>query len=369
MTDLAQSATTARRHPKLRLAAIAATLTCLLAVTVEAPAAGATAPTTAKSRVSSAQRVNFRKRTRKHQAPAVTKPTPSAPTQPTTPAKPATPTTPTSPAKPATPTTPAKPTTPTSPTSPTTPTTPTSPTTPTTPIVPTVDSIFTGAKIRDFSLLQAAPNAITEVADPLGSGQTVLKMTVSDKDVAPITPTENPRAQALSPDVIHSGDEIWLSTKFMLPADFPASVPGWMSLVSIYGEPFGGSSPWQIGLEGNKMSWMRNRTYGFDTPWEVPMIRGRWVTVLLHERFASDGWVEMWIDGNPVNLFASGSSYNPKKVAATEHLSMQTMDSSNNGASGNAAKIMSYREVGMFSSTTVYFGALRVGKTRASVGG
>jgi hypothetical protein len=227
--------------------------------------------------------------------------------------------------------------------------------------------MFAGSRVKDFSL-QSAPNAITEVADPLGSGESVLKMTVSDKDVAPVTPTENPRAQALSPDLIKSGSEFWLSTKFMLPQDFPSSIPGWMSLVSIYGAPFNGSSPWQIGISGNKLSWERNDTYKWDVPWETTFTKGSWTTVLLHERFASDGFVEMWINGTPVKFFTSGSGYNPGRYAQTEHLAMKTMDSSNNGGA-NAAKIMQYREAGMFSSATVYFGALKVGKTRASVGG
>jgi hypothetical protein len=357
MTDLAQSAPTAHRKPSLRLTATAATLSFLLAVSVEAPVAGAAVPAaTAKSQVSYAKRVNMRKRnSRKRHTYTPTKPVTTAPT-PTQPTTPNTPTTPTAPSKP------------TTPTAPTTPGTPTAPTAPVTPTPPTADSIFTGAKIKDFALLQSAPNAITEVPDPLGSGQNVIKMTVSDKDVAPITPTENPRAQALSPDIIKSGDEFWLSTKFLLPQDFPSNVPGWVGLGSIYGEPFGGPSPWQLDIEGEHICWPRNSNYKWDVPWQMPIVRGQWVTVLLHERFASDGWVEMWVNGQPIKFFSSGGSYNPNKIAPTERLAMKTMDSSNNGGP-NSAKIANYRLKGMFSSLTIYFGALRVGKTRASVGG
>ncbi len=188
----------------------------------------------------------------------------------------------------------------------------------------------------------------------------------SGSRIAPITPTENPRAQALSTSVISPGTELWLSTKFMLPSNFPSSVPGWMSLVSIYGAPFNGSSPWCIGIGGTHFNWHRNGTYNWDIPWEAPLVRGRWVNVLLHERFATDGWVEMWIDGNPVKFFSG--TYNPNHVSTTEHLNMKTVDSSNNGGA-NAAKIMQYRQAGMFETATVYFGALKIGKTRASVGG
>jgi len=231
--------------------------------------------------------------------------------------------------------------------------------------VPSSDILFSGIRISDFASNQSAPGAITQVTDPLGSGESALKMTVSSKDVAPITPTENPRAQLLSPDLIKSGSEFWLQTKFLIPENFP-SVPGWMSLVSIYGAPFNGSSPWQIEVTGNKFTWQRNGNYKWDIPWQAPMVKGRWVTVLLHERFASNGWVEMWIDGQQVNFFSPGG-YNPSKHAPTTRLEMATMDSSNNGGA-NAAKIMQYRQAGMFDSGTVYFGALRLGKTKASVG-
>lgn len=214
--------------------------------------------------------------------------------------------------------------------------------------------LFDGSQISDFSLLQAAPGAISEVPDPLGSGEVDFQMTVGDGDVYPVTPTDNPRAQALSPAIVNPGDEIWLQTKFMLPGNFP-SVPGWMSLISIFGPPFNGSSPWQIDIDDNELCWPRNATYDYDVPWRMPLVKERWVTVLLHERFATDGWVEMWIDGQQVD-FAEGG----------QRIAMQTQDSSNGGGP-NAAKIMQYREAGMFGSATVYFGPLKVGTTREAI--
>jgi hypothetical protein len=266
---------------------------------------------------------------------------------------------------------PLQPEIPSAPEAPSLPETPTTPETPVVPEAPTeqapVNSIptFNGAKIRDFPLLQAAPGAITEVPNPTGGGETVFQMTVNDQDVAPVTPTENPRAQALAPGTIENGDEFWLQTKFMIPENLP-SVPGWMSLVAIYGAPFAGSGPWGIGITQNELRWQRNGTYDWDIPWRAPLVKGKWITVLLHERFATDGWVEMWINGEKVNFFAPGN-YNPLHEARSEKLQMATMDASNGGGP-NAAKIMQYREVGMFESGSTYFGPLRLGPTRASVG-
>jgi outer membrane biosynthesis protein TonB len=228
---------------------------------------------------------------------------------------------------------------------------------------PSPSLLFNGTKVSNFWINHSAPGAITETTDPAGSGQTAIKMTVSDSDVYPVTPTENPRAELLSPGLIKPGMEFWLSTKFFVPTNYP-SIPsnGWVSLVSIYGAPFNGPSPWRLELAGNNLQWQRNETYGWDVPFEMPLTRGKWVEVVTHERFGSDGFVEMWINGKPISFF-SGSTYNPHHVAATEHLQMQTMDSSNNG-DVNSAKIMQYRKVGMFSSGTIYFGPLRIGSTR-----
>jgi len=218
---------------------------------------------------------------------------------------------------------------------------------------------FSGALSTDFATIQAAPGAIADVYDPAGSGESVLRLTVRNGDVAPLTPTANPRAQLLSPPLIEPGDEFWLATKFFLPRDLPR-VSGWMSLVSVYGAPYGGPSPWGIKVEGDELVWQRNGSYGWDIPWRMPLVKGRWVTLLLHERFARDGWVEMWIDGRPVRFFGRGG-YNPSRYAPTRRLRMATVDSSNDRGP-NAAKIMQYREAGMFRSGTVYFGPLQVEK-------
>lgn len=230
--------------------------------------------------------------------------------------------------------------------------------------------LFNGDHIRDFDEILAAPHAITEVPDPLGGGETVLKMTVDDGDVAPITPTENPRAQAVSPSMIHAGDEFWLRTEFLIPESFPSQVPGWLALVSVYGPPHDGSSPWQIDLSGRHMLWERNEHYDFDTPWKQPLVRGKWVSVLLHERFDDDGWVEMWIDGRPITFFASGmsDSDNRNDHAPTRRLQMATADWSNDEGP-NSARTGQYREEGMFETETIYFKALKIGTSRAAVGG
>lgn len=210
---------------------------------------------------------------------------------------------------------------------------------------------FAGAAVEDFPFAYGAPGAIAEVPDPVGSGERVLRMTVSNGDVRPLTPTENPRAELVSPDLIGPGANVWVATKFLVPAAYPEVDPGgWVTLVSVYGPPFHGTSPWRLELAGDYLQWQRNATYDFDTPFKQPLVRGRWISLLLHERFGRRGFVEMWIDGQP----------------AIERLRMATMDHSNDEGP-NSVRISQYREEGMFARGTIYFGGLEVGPTRGSV--
>jgi Polysaccharide lyase len=230
------------------------------------------------------------------------------------------------------------------------------------------DLLFSATHLSDFWLRQSGPNAISEAPDPAGSGQSVFKLTVSDNDSYPVTPTENPRAEMLSPPTIEAGDEIWWSAKFFLPADFPASTPNFVTLLQgPYGQPWNGTPPFHIEANGGVLKWQRNSTYGWDVPWQMPLVRNQWVSFLIHERFGSDGWIELWVNGQPVTFFGSGS-YNPNHVGATQHLAMQTMDSSNY-AQPNSIYLQQYRKKGMYPSLTVYHGPLKIGTTRAAVGG
>ena len=226
---------------------------------------------------------------------------------------------------------------------------------------------FDGTTIGAFSKVESAPGRVTEVSDPLGSGKTVFSVKVNDEDVEPITATENPRAQLYSPAYIEQGDDLWLRTEFLLPTGFPA-IPGWLNMVTIYGPPFAGSAPWSLEVANEELLWQRNGTYGWDIPWGVPVERGKWTSVLLHERFdeAGKGFVEMWIDGERIQFFDPATSWNPSEAAETNHLTMATLDETN-GSGANTARIGQYREVGMFGTGTVYFRPLRVGESRGDV--
>ncbi len=229
------------------------------------------------------------------------------------------------------------------------------------------DLLFSATRLTDFWVRQSGPGAMTEAPDPAGSGETSFKLTVSDADSYPVTPTENPRAEMLSPPTIEAGDEIWWSAKFFLPSDFPSSTPNFVTLLQgPYGYPWNGPPPFHIEANGGVLKWQRNSTYGWDVPWQMPVVRNQWINILVHERFGTDGWFEMWVNGQPITFFGGGT-HNPNKVAPTQHLAMKTMDASNN-ARPNSIYLMQYRKKGMYPSLTVYHGPLKIGSTRASIG-
>jgi Polysaccharide lyase len=221
---------------------------------------------------------------------------------------------------------------------------------------PAGELLFSASTIDEFNGNQSAPGAVTEVPDPTGSGKTVIKMTTDESDVYPVTPTSDPRSQLLSPEMIDPGEEMWWHTSFYLPNDFPTWVPGWVNILEgPYGKPFGGSPPFNISADEDEIRW------------QVTRQTGKWVDVLVHFRFARDGWVELWIDGQQITFFDQ-DRHNPLEIAPTTKLAYQTMDDSNDQGP-NFLVAQNYREQGMFDSLTVYHGSTKVGTTRASVEG
>jgi hypothetical protein len=176
---------------------------------------------------------------------------------------------------------------------------------------PTGVRIFDGTRLTSWpGIIRAASDRITEVPDPLGSGKTVLKFTVDDSDAC--CGSSNPRAQIQTSEFINPGDEIWWGGRILFPTDFPnirdvsSSSHGWVSTGSVFGPPYAGSSPITLGI--NKCTCNSEPYWGEDNDgwtsryWGIPQstMRGHWMTWLVHEKFASNGWQEVWVDGKQV---------------------------------------------------------------------
>lgn len=231
------------------------------------------------------------------------------------------------------------------------------------PPTPTGKLIFSARKRADFpEHVEGHAGAITDVADPLGQIQgTVIKLDTRASDIAPRTPTENPRAECLTRNILEPGGEYWLHTRFMVPSSFP-SVPKWLTLLSLYvADGPGAPAPWHLQINGgSQLDWERIATYGWDVPFSMGLPKGRWVDVLHHTLLSEQGWVETWIDGVPITFSVKG--YTGTRLA------MKTIDKTSNPGP-NYAKICNYRASGMYDQGPIYFTGLDVGTTRAIVGG
>ena len=226
--------------------------------------------------------------------------------------------------------------------------------------------LFHGKRISDFDLVQAAPGAVTEVPDPGGGKRTVFKMTVGNGDVYPLTPTENPRAALLTPSTIEPGEDFWWRAEVFLPRSFPSRVPTWLTfLEGPCGPPFDGTPSFHLEVTHGRIQWSRNATYDWDVPWQMPLVKGRWIRFLMHIKFAEHGFVELWVDGRRVAFFG-GRSYNPNRIAPTRRLRMTVLDRSNDQGD-NFAAVMSYRKAGTFPSVTLYQGPTAIARTLGSL--
>ena len=217
-----------------------------------------------------------------------------------------------------------------------------------TPEPPSSPDVFYGTAKSQFSL-QGGP--VSEVAAPDGSGDTVFRLDCSDTDGLNIT--SNPRSQMLTDGAkVKLPNEFWWSGAFWLPTTFPAEVPGWWNLAQLHGPPYAGSPPIELDLGGKNVGWTRNGTGNFKTVWTRPYTRGKKNTFLLHIILGSSGLVEMWLNG--------------EQVCSSQ---VPTIDSSNK-TGPQSLYLQNYRQKSMFSQTIpVYHWPMKVGTTRASVGG
>ena len=222
---------------------------------------------------------------------------------------------------------------------------------------------FNGTTKARWSDQSAAADRVQQLENALGLRGPVLRFTAYDGDVAPLTPTSNPRAQLVGPSTIRRGAEVWESWRMFLPASFPDVPPSdWLVLVTpAYGPPYGGPPPLILEVEGSRLT-LRANVYAVTSPtpiWSAPFTRDRWTRYTLHFDFAEKGWVELYVDGRPQWLRAA-------RRPRVHRLDLSLVNPSNDGGA-NSARLSIYYQLGSFSQVTAYFADFRVGATRAAV--
>jgi Polysaccharide lyase len=227
-----------------------------------------------------------------------------------------------------------------------------------------VSVAFDGTTKAAWALDQSAtPTRVTQLSGFAGISGPVLRFTADANDVAPRTPTDNPRAQLDGPSNIRPGAVVWESWRMFLPQSFPdVPAPAWIILVTpAYGPPYAGLPPLTIAARDTSLTMgvNANATTPYSAVWSIPMPRNRWITYLLDMRFAPQGWVELWVNGVKQWL-REGTA--PK----TQRLPIGMIDQTNDSGL-NSARLSVYFTKGAFDSVTAYFADFRVGSTRAQV--
>ena len=205
---------------------------------------------------------------------------------------------------------------------------------------------------------------MASVPDPTGTSAPTLQFTTYNSDVAPLTPTANPRAQLLTPAVIKKGQTLWESFEVYVPSSFPSIQPGegWISLeTAVYGAPFAGSPAAEIGIDGGDFRFQRD-VYAptpYSIAWSSPLVKDRWVRFTWHFLVARNGWVELYVDGTQV-LLNNGST-------RVRRLHMPLIDPTD--ATGPwFSDLQLYYMHNEFPSLTVLFKGFRIATTRSLAG-
>ena len=315
-------------------------------------AASLKAKSKAKSKAkTSIKKSKKKKPTKKVEPPSTTTPTSTTPTSTTPTSTTPTSTTPTS-------TTPTS-TTPTS-TTPTT-TTPTTPSPTSNPGSASLGTIFfSGNAISSWWMNQSAvPTRVQLVPDPAGVPGMAQQFTTYNTDVAPLTPTVNPRSQLDTPELFQSGQQYWESFEVYVPQTLTLPTKGWISLESaVYGAPFGGTPPATISINDGAFRFQRNGvgTNPFQVAWTAPVVKGQWYRFTWHFDMAANGWIELYVNDVQQQL-KSGSS-------SVLQLPIAMIDKSDATGPWYSQEQL-YYQLGILPSASVYFKNYQVGATQA----
>lgn len=220
--------------------------------------------------------------------------------------------------------------------------------------------VSTGDLSQYATIQQCKTDRTKVIKDPLGLSRNAIQFTVYDTDVAPCTPDGDPRAQALSPNIIKENDEVWAGFSVLVPNDFPAAKAtdlSWVSIFSIYGPPFDGAGGQDVAMDTTPG---KERFY---TPqgWSMPLIKGKWVDFVLHMKLSKDpqvGFDELYVN--------SGSGWQQQQIQGKSIVYNQTMNKANNGGPNHSKVLLFYRK-GIYNEATLYFAEHRLGTSFDSV--
>jgi hypothetical protein len=227
--------------------------------------------------------------------------------------------------------------------------------------------LFNGSTLSPWVNQSAAPNRATVVKDPSGGRGTALKLTALNSDIAPLTPTSNPRAQLLSPNVVSANVPFWESYEVYLPSKFPlsrtyANTPATYSNFVQLGSPFYGA-PWAgppstgLYIINGRFRWESNiyAPSGSRILWQMPAPRRRWLRVTWHIVPAVRGFAELYINDRPVHVRYRGVSQNGVDIPVIDATNYQ---------GPWVSQLSVYYRHNQFPRLTIYFRDFRIAASR-----
>ena len=228
-------------------------------------------------------------------------------------------------------------------------------------VTPSGTVLFDGSAISSWWLNQSATaSRVQSVPDPTGAAGTAQQFTTYNSDVAPLTPTNNPRSQLCTPEIFKSGQQYWESFEIYVPTSFTFSKTGWLFLESaVYGQPWQGQAPLTISIENGAFRFQRNGvgTHPWQIAWTTPVVKGQWYRFTWHFDLSTSGWVELYVNDVQQPLL-NGS-------AQVMRLPIATLDSSDSKGPWYSQEQVYYQH-NAYPSATLDFKDYKVGTTQVA---
>jgi hypothetical protein len=188
---------------------------------------------------------------------------------------------------------------------------------------------------------------------PPPQGIRAVRLIAYEGDVEPCTPTESPRAQIVSPEILEDGMEVWEGFSVAFPDDYPDIDENMIQ--QDHGPPYSGSPPVAVETEGDSIVLTVNG--GEDTIWRTPLEPGKWYRFVFRKVLSPDddsGLVELWVNGVR-QAFTDGS------------FTYKTFTAEQDGDGPMSFYLASYRGRGEAEQVSVFFDDARIGNSLAAV--
>ena len=172
------------------------------------------------------------------------------------------------------------------------------------------------------------------------------QFTTYNTDVAPLTPTVNPRSQLDTPELFQSGQQYWESFEVYVPQTLTLPTKGWISLESaVYGAPFGGTPPATISINDGAFRFQRNGvgTNPFQVAWTAPVVKGQWYRFTWHFDMAANGWIELYVNDVQQQLKSGSSSVLQLPIAMIDKSDEQARGTRRSSCTTSSASSRAHR--------------------------